>query len=259
MENLFNFKDTNALITGGSSGIGEEVAKCLYSLGSNVLIIGRTQEKLDSTLKNIRETTKTKDSGNIEKYICDVADIESVSEMSLFANKLFSGKLNILINSAGTNIRDSIEDIKFDDWKKVLDTNLDGTFLVTQACLDMLKNSTFGRIINLASIFSSVSYHSRGSYSSSKGAVLMFTKTIAIELAKLNITANCLSPGPLLTEINKSVLQDKENYNKFCENIPIGRFGNPNEILTAVLFLSSEHSSYVTGANIVVDGGWTSS
>ena len=90
-----------------------------------------------------------------------------------------------------------------------------------------------------------------------KGAVLTFTKTIAIELAKFNITANCISPGPLLTEINKVVLDDKENYRKFCEKIPVGRFGETNEILTSVAFLASRYSSYVTGADIKVDGGWT--
>ncbi len=258
MSDLFNFKNTNTIITGGSSGIGREIAKCLYSYGSNILIVGRNKSKLQETIDLILENDRGKTGSGIKMFQCDVTNYDSVKEMIQYADNLFLGKLNILINSAGTNIRDSLQDIKYEDWKEVIDTNLNGTFLVTKQSLQMLKNSDFGRIINLASIFSSVSYQSRGSYSSSKGAVLMFTKTIAVELAKLNITANCLSPGPLLTEINKSVLKDKQNYNKFCERIPMGRFGNPEEILTSILFLASQKTSYVTGSNIIVDGGWTS-
>ena len=257
MENLFNFSNTNVLITGGSSGIGEEIAKCLFGLGSNIIIVGRDENKLKKALSKIVANNKNNQNNTLDILQSDVTKPEEVSKISMFVDSKFSGKLNILINSAGTNIRDSLEDIKYEDWNTVINSNLTGTFLTTQAMLPLLKKSEFGRIINLASIFSSVSYPSRASYASSKGGVLMFTKTIAIELAKLNITANCISPGPLLTEINKVVLEDKDNYNKFCEKIPVGRFGEPSEVLTAVLFLASKNSSYVTGTDIKVDGGWT--
>lgn len=256
MNNFFNFKGTNTLITGGSSGIGEEIAKCLYGLGSNIIIVSRDKKKLDKVFNRINEKN-IKRGNSIYIFQTDVTKRKDIIQMSKFVSKTFSGKLNILINSAGTNVRDSIEDIKYEDWDQVININLTGTFLTTQAMLPFLKNSEYGRIINLASIFSSVSYPSRASYSSSKGGVLMFTKTVAIELAKLNITANCISPGPLLTEINKAVLKDKDNYTKFCEKIPLGRFGDPKEVLTSVLFLASKYSTYVTGSDIKVDGGWT--
>ncbi len=131
-------------------------------------------------------------------------------------------------------------------------------FLISKYSLDFLKKSKNGRLINFTSIFSSVSFEGRTPYASSKGGLLLLTKTLALEWAKHKITVNSISPGPFLTELNLPVLKDKKNYREFCKKIPIGRFGNPEEIITSVLFLSSAKSSYVTGSNILVDGGWTS-
>ncbi len=253
MNKLFDFLNTNTIITGGSSGIGMEIAKNLAVIGSNVLIIGRNDEKLKNVVFKLENETNKK----IQYFKCDVQSQKDIEKLYEYACDKFNKKINILVNSAGLNIRNPVESINHTDWNEIIDINLTGTFRVTQKLLPLLKKSEFGRIINLASIFATVSYPSRAAYAASKGGVLMFTKTLAIELAKSNITVNSISPGPLLTEINKSVLEDKENYNKFCEKIPIGRFGEPNEIITSVLFLASKYSSYVTGADIKVDGGWT--
>ena len=255
MKQLFDFNDSTALIVGGGSGIGKEIAIALCENGARVLITGRNEEKLITTKEEIDSLV----SGSCDFVVSDVTLESSVDDLMSTASEIFSGKLNILVNSAGTNIRAPIEDVSLEDFQEVMNVNLTGTFLTTKKAYSLLNAADYGRVINLASIFSTVTFPHRLSYSSSKGGVLLFSKTIALEWARQGITVNTISPGPLLTEINKKVLDDKENYEKFCERIPMRRFGEPYEIVTAALFLASPYSSYVTGSDIVVDGGWTSS
>jgi NAD(P)-dependent dehydrogenase (short-subunit alcohol dehydrogenase family) len=255
MKKLFDFSNSTALIVGGGSGIGKEIAMALCENGASVLITGRNKEKLIATKKEIDSLA----SGPCSIVVSDVTSETSVGDLISTASDVFSGKLNILVNSAGTNIRAPIEDVSLEDFQEVMNVNLTGTFLTTKMAHSLLNAADYGRVINLASIFSTVTFPHRLSYSSSKGGVLLFSKTIALEWAQQGITVNTISPGPLLTEINKKVLDDKENYKKFCERIPMRRFGEPYEIVTAALFLASPYSSYVTGTDVIVDGGWTSS
>jgi NAD(P)-dependent dehydrogenase (short-subunit alcohol dehydrogenase family) len=254
MREPFNFFDSTALIIGGGSGIGKEIAAALCEHGAKVIIAGRTEERLSSATKDINNSTP----GKCSYLVVDITSENSIETLITSASEKFRGKLNILVNSAGTNIRAPIADVSLENFKEVIEVNLTGTFLTTKMAYPMLKQAEYGRVINLASIFSTVTYPHRLSYSSSKGGVLLFSKTIALEWAEQGITVNTISPGPLLTEINRKVLDDKENYNKFCERIPMRRFGEPHEIVTAALFLASPLSSYVTGSDIIVDGGWTS-
>jgi len=255
MNQPFDFSSATALIVGGGSGIGKEIGHALYDHGAQVILAGRDEKKLKNTCIQIDKNKSEKCS-----YVTvDVTSESSIKTMMSTVSERFDGKLNILVNSAGTNIRAPIEEVSLNDFKEVIDVNLTGTFLATKMAYDMLKSAEYGRVINLASIFSTVTYPHRLSYSSSKGAVLLFSKTIALEWAEQNITVNTISPGPLLTEINRKVLNDPDNYNKFCERIPMRRFGEPYEVVTSALFLASRYSSYVTGSDIVVDGGWTSS
>ena len=252
---MFDFTNAAALIVGGGSGIGKEIAIALCKNGADVVITGRNKDKLNSVKKKIDILGK----GLCYPISSDVRSEESVKGLMSTISDLFSGKLNILVNSAGTNIRAPIEDVSLKDFQEVMDVNLTGTFLTTKFAHPLLAAADYGRVINLASIFATVTFPHRLSYASSKGGVLLLSKTIALEWAQQGITVNTISPGPLLTEINQKVLDDKENYEKFCERIPMRRFGEPHEIVTAALFLASPGSSYVTGSDIVVDGGWTSS
>lgn len=252
---MFDFSNATALIVGGGSGIGKEIAIALCKNGANVIITGRNEDKLNAVKEKIDILGK----GLCSSISSDVRSEESVKSLMSTVSDFFSGKLNILVNSAGTNIRAPIEDVSLKDFQEVMDVNLTGTFLTTKLAHPLLAAADYGRVINLASIFSTVTFPHRLSYSSSKGGVLLFSKTIALEWARQGITVNTISPGPLLTEINQKVLDDKKNYEKFCERIPMRRFGEPHEIVTAALFLASPGSSYVTGSDIVVDGGWTSS
>ena len=173
-------------------------------------------------------------------------------------SEIVSGKVYFFVISSGCNIRNPIQDITLEEWNKIISTNLTGAFLLAKYSYSLLKNSDFARLINITSIFSTVSFPDRTSYSSSKGGMLQLTKTLALELSDKNITVNSISPGPFLTEMNKKVLDNPKNYQKFCERIPMKRFGNPEEIITSALFLASKLTSYVTGTNLIIDGGWTS-
>ena len=255
MDDLFNLDGTNSLIIGGASGLGFEAAKILYLYGSNVIISSRDSTKL----KNAQTKNKKNSLDNTISYFqADITKQKNIEELYKYTDKNFEGKLNILINSSGINIRDKVIDISIKDWNEVINTNLTGVMFSTQKLIELLKNADYGRIINITSIFSKVSYPERASYASSKGGLIQLTKTLALELSKFNITANSISPGPMLTDINKKVLEDKINYEKFCQNIPLGRFGNPEEIATAIMFLAIKYSSYVNGSDILIDGGWTS-
>ena len=191
--------------------------------------------------------------------VCDISNEISLSNMIDQVSSAYGNKLNIAINSAGFNIRNRIENVTLEEWESIQKVNLTGAFLFAKGVYALLKNADFGRLINITSIFSQVSYPERVSYSSSKGGLLQLTKSLAIEWADSKITVNSISPGPFLTDINKPVLDNPDNYRKFCLNIPKGRFGEPEEIITSCLFLVSPYSSYVNGSEIVVDGGWLSS
>jgi len=253
-KNYFDLQNCTALIAGGATGLGYEMAEGLLSVGCNVIILGRTIERVKSSASALDDKYNSTCIG----IPCDISDENSISDM---LNKIVSengDKLNIAINSAGFNIRNKIENVSIDEWESIQKINLTGAFLFSKGVYPLLNNADFGRLINVTSIFSKVSFPERISYSSSKGGLLQLTKTLAIEWANSNITVNCISPGPFLTDINKPVLDNPENYKAFCLNIPKGRFGEPEEIITSCLFLSSRYSSYVNGSEIVVDGGWTS-
>jgi NAD(P)-dependent dehydrogenase (short-subunit alcohol dehydrogenase family) len=252
--NYFDLNKCSTLIAGGATGLGFEMAKGLLSVGCDVTIIGRTEERVKKSADILNEEYDSTCSG----LKCDISDEKSLSNILERFSIENSGKLNVAINSAGFNIRNKIEDISLDEWESIQKVNSTGAFLFAKGVFPLLKNADFGRLINVASIFSQVSFPERVSYSSSKGSVLQLTKTLALEWADSRITVNSISPGPFLTDINKPVLDNPENYKKFCFNIPKGRFGNPEEIVTACLFLSSPFSSYVNGSDIVVDGGWLS-
>jgi NAD(P)-dependent dehydrogenase (short-subunit alcohol dehydrogenase family) len=187
----------------------------------------------------------------------DLASESSVKALGETVDRLFGGRLNIAVNSAGINIRNPIQQISLAEWEGIQRVNSTGAFLFAREMFPRLKRGGWGRLIHVASIFGSRSFRGRSSYASSKGALLQLTRTLAIEWAGDSVTVNAISPGPILTEMTKPILEDPDRYREFCANIPLGRFGDPEEVVTACLFLASRASSYVTGADILVDGGWT--
>jgi NAD(P)-dependent dehydrogenase (short-subunit alcohol dehydrogenase family) len=248
----FDFTGATALIVGGAAGLGRAMAEGLADRGASVCIVARTEARARKAADAIAMRL------NSPCHACtaDFTSEDSVNALGEEVNRLFEGRLNVAVNCAGINVRNPIERITLPEWESVQRVNSTGAFLFARAMYPCLKRAGWGRLINVTSIFASRSFRYRSSYASSKGAMLQLTRTLAIEWAGENITVNAISPGPFLTDMTLPLLNDQEAYRQFCANIPIGRFAEPREIVTACLFLASRASSYVTGADVAVDGGW---
>jgi NAD(P)-dependent dehydrogenase (short-subunit alcohol dehydrogenase family) len=167
------------------------------------------------------------------------------------------GRLDILVNNAGVNVRGPIEKLSEDDWDLVVDTNLKGPWLCCRAAAEPMRRQKWGRVVNVSSMLGEISLPGRTPYASSKGGLTLMTKTLALEWAAEGINVNALCPGPFMTEINTPLLNDPAASAAMTAKVPLGRWGDPQEIGPAVLFLASEASSYMTGATLFIDGGYT--
>jgi NAD(P)-dependent dehydrogenase (short-subunit alcohol dehydrogenase family) len=241
-----------ALITGGAKGLGLTMATALAEAGADVALSGRTLATCEQSAKQIASSTGRRANG----YSADVtaaADIERLVE----AVEQDLGPIDILINNAGVNIRGTVDQLSEADWDSVIATNLKGPFLVARAVGPRMVARGWGRVVNLGSILGAVALGGRAPYASSKAGVINLTRVLALEWAGTGVTANAICPGPFATEMNLPLLNDPVKYQDFVRRIPMGRWGELDEITGAVVFLSSPASSFVTGASLFVDGGWT--
>jgi NAD(P)-dependent dehydrogenase (short-subunit alcohol dehydrogenase family) len=248
----FDLTNATAVVVGGAAGLGHAMAAGLAQHGASLCIVARTEEKARKAAEVLTASTGTR----CTACTADLANEDSVAALGATVDRLFAGGVNIAINCAGINVRNPIERISLAEWASIQRVNSTGAFLFAREMYPRLKRAGWGRLIHVTSIFASRSFRHRTSYASSKGALLQLTRTLAIEWAGEGITVNAISPGPILTDMTRPVLDNPEVYQEFCRNIPIGRFGEPEEVVTACLFLASPASSFVTGADIAVDGGW---
>ncbi len=251
----FDFSGATAVVLGGATGLGRAMADGLAAHGARVCVVSRSEEKAGTAAAEMTARFGVPCSA----CAADVADEASVKRLRDVCAQLFADGLNIAIYCAGVNVRNPVERITLAEWESIQRTNITGAFLFAREMFPLFKRARWGRLINVASIFGSRSFAGRTSYASSKGALLQLTRTLAIEWAADQITVNAISPGPFLTEMTRPLLDDPEAYRRFCGHVPMARFGEPHEIVTASLFLASPASTYVTGADILVDGGWTAS
>lgn len=243
-------QDRIALVTGASKGLGKAMALALADSGARVALVSRDVDKLNGVAAEIRTN-----GGFADIFKADVADEDNVGKLeSEVASRL--GKIQILINNAGVNVRKNITDFTLEEWNFVIGTNLTAVFLMCRAFVPHMKGSGYGRILNMTSIMSHISLPGRAAYSSSKAGLLGLTKALALELAPEGVTVNGISPGPFATEMNTALMQNPEINQQFLSKIPVGKWGKVEDIGKLAVYLCAEEASFITGTDILIDGGW---
>lgn len=240
-----DFKNKIVLITGSSRGIGRETALLFLEKGAHVILTG-TSQTLPKSLEGIQ--------GSFEYLQADFTTDEGIEE---FLHKLVNyTKIDVLVNNAGINRLDEITDINDQDYIEVMSVNVNAPFKISRSIASKMKTNGYGRIVNIASIWSVITKPKRTIYTMSKNALVGLTKTMGVELASYGIMVNAISPGFTLTELTKKTLTEAD-FNTLASQVPARRFAEPNEMAQVILFLASKENSYMTGQNIVVDGGFT--
>ena len=240
-----------ALITGASKGLGSAIALALAEAGARLALVSRNLELLNETASAVRRL-----GAEAAVFTADVTDETQVLRLEKAVAGEF-GKVQILINNAGMNLRKPVTEFTLAEWRQVMDTNLNSVFLMCRSFIPQMRGLGYGRILNLTSIMSHVALPGRTAYSASKAGLLGFIRALALELAPEKITVNGISPGPIATEINAPLLQDPEINQQFTSRIPLGRWGKVEEIGQLTVYLCSEDASFITGTDILIDGGWT--
>jgi gluconate 5-dehydrogenase len=250
--NLPNMKveGKNVLVTGGTKGIGLVIAYTLASYGANIAISGRTEKDGEEAVKTLSEC------GTKIKYIpCDVTDTKQVKEMVEVTIGEF-GSLDVLVNNAGMNKRQSIDEIEEETWDRIIETNLKGYFITGQAAVKHMMERKQGVIINISSILGTIGIPYMSSYAASKGGVDQLTRVWAHELGKYNIRVNALAPGFLNKSMSGGWLSEPKMKQSIIDSTMLGRLGEMEDLAGPTLFLASDMSSYVTGHVLYVEGGW---
>lgn len=248
----FNLSGRAAIITGGSKGLGLAMAAGLASAGCRVMLVNRNAEEGIAAAAELSRDFGTE----AISFAADITDEAQTIAMAQAAIDAF-GQIDILINSAGINIRGAIDELTSDDFRKVMDVNVNGTWLCCRAVTPFMKQAGSGKIINLASTLGLVGLANRTPYTASKGAVVQMTRALGLEFAPFNINVNAICPGPFLTEMNLAIA-DTEEAKKFVVGATaMGRWAELREIQGAAIFLSSDAASYMVGSMLTVDGGWT--
>jgi len=248
-QTIFDLSGKIAIVTGASRGLGQYFGRALARAGADLVITSRTLESLEEFRKEIQSLGR-----QVLPLALDVRNHESIQRM-VDAAYAHYGKIHILVNNAGCNIRKPAVDVTWDDWNLVLDTNLRGTFFVAQAVAKKMIPEQYGRIINIGSVTCVAGYAGISPYCASRGGVKQLTMSLADDWGPFGITVNCLAPGWFKTRQNQVLYENKEWVEYICDRIPLKRPGQPDDLEGAVVFLASDASQYITGQTLLVDGG----
>jgi len=246
---LFDLGGRVAIVTGASRGLGQYFARALAKAGADLVLTSRDQSRLSPFEVEMRALGRRTLSLEL-----DVRNRDSIEKMAEAAEKKF-GHLDILVNNAGCNIRKPALDVTWEDWNLILDTNLRGSFFVSQAVARRMIPRRYGRIINIGSVTSVSGYAGLAPYGASRGGIRQLTMSLADDWGMHGVTVNCLAPGWFRTEQNKVLYENQEWVDYLCDRIPVKRAGQPQDLDAAIVFLAAESSRYVTGQTLLVDGG----
>ncbi|MBT3170965.1 MAG: SDR family oxidoreductase [Rhodospirillaceae bacterium] len=250
---LFDLTGKVALITGASRGLGFAMAQGFARHGATVILNGRNAEALEASALRLRETGAA-----VHTSIFDVTNSEAI-KAAVGKVEAEVGAIDILVNNAGIQHRQLMSELAEADWRRVIDTNLTGPLLVAQAVSPAMVRRKSGKIINICSLANEIGRPSIAPYMAAKGGLKMLTKSMALEWAKDNVQVNAIGPGFFKTEMNTPLVEDEAFNSWVCERTPAGRWGDPEELAGAAIFLASEAANYINGQIIYVDGGFLSS
>ena len=249
---LFDLTGKVAIVTGGNGGIGFGMARGLARAGARIAVVGRNEEKSAQAVKTLQDLN-----AEAQAFQADVTDADAISGMVAAVGEAF-GRIDILINNAGTNIRKRPEDLRPDEWQTVLNTNLTSAFLCSRACYPALKRAGGGKILNNGSMLSIFGTPWGSAYAASKGGMVQLTKSLATAWAADNIQVNCFLPGWIDTELTRNARRDVDGlHERVLARTPAGRWGDIEDFEGLAIFLASPAANFITGVSIPVDGGFS--
>lgn len=246
---LFDLSGRVALVTGGSKGLGLAMATGFAEAGADVVISSRHEDEL----KHAAEEIKKAGGGKVEYVVADMVERRDVARLAQTA-LAWQGRVDIVVNNAGTNNPQPIDQIRDEDWDRIIELNLTSCMALTRDLVPQMKERRWGRVIYMSSIMGLASKDGRGPYSATKSALLGLARAAALDLGEYGITVNCIAPGPFLTDLPGKMLT-AEQKKVFADRTALGRWGNPREMAGPALLLASDAGSYITGSVVVVDGG----
>lgn len=251
---MFDLKGKIAVISGASSGLGRQMSLAFAKQGATVAILARREDRLNEVKAEIEAL-----GANCMAVKCDVTDVNDIKKAAENIEKTF-GKVDILVNCAGSAKNNGVLNMTDEEWDFTMDVDLNSVFYMTRAFANIMKKNNYGRIINIASMYGLVGNMAMDTvaYHTSKGGVVNFTRAVASELAKYNITCNAICPGYFETELTHDTLVTPEFTAYMKSTVPLGRYGREGELNAGAIFLASNEASYVTGVILPIDGGYTS-
>lgn len=249
----FSLKGKVSLVTGGARGIGFGIARTLAGAGSDVMIVSRTEAQLKAAAASIYEGCGC----NVGTFCADVSGLGSHASMVDATLQRF-GRIDVLVNNAGSNIRKPFLEVEEADYDKIMQIQLKSVFFLSQRVAKIMKTAGGGKIIHVSSLTSQIGIPNISIYGAAKGGVFALTKSLSLELAPYHINVNAVAPGYVRTSMTEAAFTDPKRLEWMLSRIPLGRFGQPEDIGNAALYLASPAADYLTGEVIVIDGGWLS-